>query len=166
MELVTFKAYKQRRQASEPHTPYAELRLYAAYGANLNRKDMLRRAPNARVLGSGVIEDHRLYFNSVASIEPWPGAEVKVAVWLITPACERELDMYEGIEWGLYRKEMKTVIMDVGMKVNAMVYILNERRYPSDKYLEQIIQGYDDHGFGIKPLRRALDRCLEPPQRR
>lgn len=131
--------------------------MYVAYGSNLNLEQMAFRCPTAKVYGKGVIRDHKLVFNRVASIEPSDGSDVPVAVWLIDKECEAALDIYEGYP-SHYRKEMIEVEMFDGEKVNGMVYIMNSnnRCLPTLSYYKTIEQGYDDVGLDKEYLENAL----------
>lgn len=37
-------------------------RKYIAYGSNLNREQMAKRCPDAKVIGSGMLKDYELLF--------------------------------------------------------------------------------------------------------
>lgn len=143
-------------------------KLYAAYGSNLHIPQMKRRCPNARIIGKGIIQDFELEFRGVANIKPSPGLTVPVVVWSISESDELELDRYEGVAHGLYRKEMTEVMLELGAKeggnntksIQAMVYLMNvdESRPiapPSPFYYEVIREGYMHHGIHPRPLAVA-----------
>lgn len=130
-------------------------RLYAAYGSNMNLKQMARRCPNAKVVGKGVIQDNKLVFayKGVATMIPEAGQCVPVVLWEITRACEASLDIYEGYP-KLYRKENFAVRMENGMVELAMAYIMNKPysdilETPTDLYRQTIIEGYNDNGIDL-----------------
>lgn len=56
--------------------------IYYAYGSNLNLRQMARRCPTAKLLGTGVIPDYELLFrgreegHSYLTVRPCPGAQV------------------------------------------------------------------------------------------
>ena len=134
-------------------------RLYIAYGSNLNLEQMARRCPTAKIVGTAVLENWRLIFNSVASVERFKGGSVPVLVWDIQPSDEAELDIYEGYP-RLYRKEMVRVKLD-GKLVNAMIYIMNNvyrESPPSTGYYNVIRDGYISAGFNINILQDAVRR--------
>ncbi|MBE7063964.1 MAG: gamma-glutamylcyclotransferase [Ruminococcaceae bacterium] len=143
-------------------------KLYVAYGSNLHLNQMHYRCPDAKVFGSGVIENHRLTFwghngrGGVATILPETGTNVPVGIWEISAADEKSLDIYEG--WPhLYRKEDIEVVMDDGSVITGMVYIMNSRQgiirdaWPSDGYYETIASGYRSFGFDLGFLKNARD---------
>ena len=131
--------------------------MYVAYGSNLNLEQMAFRCPTAKVYGCGMIKNHKLVFNRVASIEPSDGMSVPVAVWLIDDNCEAALDIYEGYPHA-YRKEMIDVEMFDGKTIQGMVYIMNsnKRSLPSHSYYKTIEQGYEDVGLDKEYLVNAL----------
>jgi hypothetical protein len=71
-------------------------RLYIAYGSNMNLEQMKYRCPTAKVVGTAMLENWRLIFNNVASVERSKGDRVPVLVWEIQPLDEKALDAYEG----------------------------------------------------------------------
>lgn len=139
--------------------PKSTRRLYLAYGSNMNLEQMSRRCSSAVVVGHTMLENWRLVFNGVASIEKSKGDSVPVVVWEIQPNDEAALDVYEG--WPrLYRKEVRRVKLD-GKLVNAMVYIMNNvRSYssPGDSYYNTIEEGYISAGFDTKILELAAEQ--------
>ena len=78
---------------------------YFAYGSNLNKEQMASRTPFATSEGHMYIDDWRLVFRGVADIEPHKGSRLAVGMWKITKPDEDNLDRYEGVKHGLYRKE-------------------------------------------------------------
>jgi gamma-glutamylcyclotransferase (GGCT)/AIG2-like uncharacterized protein YtfP len=135
--------------------PEAKRRLYAAYGSNLNLRQMAYRCPTARVAGTAVMRNWRLVFNGVATIERYYGGRVPVLVWELQPQDEAALDAYEG--WPrLYRKESVRVRLS-GKQVRAFVYIMNggRRSQPGFAYYNTIRAGYESAGFDINILRDA-----------
>lgn len=76
-----------------------EYKTYLAYGSNINTEQMSCRCPDARVVGTSVIPDHKLVFRgrmyaAVATIEPEKGSSVPVLVWKISGRDEAHLDRY------------------------------------------------------------------------
>jgi gamma-glutamylcyclotransferase (GGCT)/AIG2-like uncharacterized protein YtfP len=142
-------------------------KLYIAYGSNLNLRQMARRCPSAKVMGTGILKDYQLTFRNVATIEPVKGAETPVGVWEITQADEQALDIYEGYPH-LYRKETVDVELK-GKTVKAMVYIMNagSPNFPNGVYFDTIAQGYQDTGLDTIYLNEALeDTAIRIKQRK
>lgn len=130
--------------------------LYIAYGSNLNLRQMSRRCPTAKPIGTGMLKDYQLTFRSVATIEKVLGAETPVGIWEITSKDESSLDRYEGYPH-LYRKEIVTVTTKNG-ELEAMVYIMNkgEAMLPNQSYYNTIEEGYMDVGLDLTYLHEAL----------
>ncbi len=136
--------------------------LYAAYGSNLNLRQMAQRCPTAKVMGGAKLAGYRLLFRgdrggAVATVEKEKGCSVPVLVWKITPQDEVALDRYEGYPW-LYRKETVKVRYK-GKWVEAMIYIMNEGRplgSPSRYYFEVIKEGYVNARFDLAIFVKAV----------
>ena len=71
--------------------------LYGAYGSNLNLNQMIRRCPNARPVGSVVVQGMQLAFRGVADVIHKKDGKVALGLWKITEACEAQLDIYKAV---------------------------------------------------------------------
>ena len=150
-----------------------EKRYYIAYGSNLNVQQMRMRCPSARIIGTSVLEDHKLFFKgsktgSYLTVEKKPGSSVPVGVWEVTPADEKTLDRYEGFPNFYYKKELTLPVKGIRTgkirKRRVFVYIMYENRpigIPSISYMQTCIQGYDDFGFDWAGLLDAYLKCGE-----
>ena len=150
-----------------------ERRYYIAYGSNLNVQQMRMRCPSARIIGTSVLEDHKLLFKgsktgSYLTVEKKPGSSVPVGVWEVTPADEKTLDRYEGFPNFYYKKELTLPVKGIRTgkirKRRVFVYIMYENRpigIPSISYMQTCIQGYDDFGFDWAGLLDAYLKCGE-----
>lgn len=144
------------------------MKRYLAYGSNLNIPQMLRRCPDARIIGTAVIPDYRLLFKgsktgSYLTIEPAEGFSVPVAVWEVSDADEAALDRYEGYPTFYYKAEMTLPVKGIrsGKVRNrkAFIYIMHEERVfgvPSPAYVRTCRQGYHAFGFDDDLLDEAL----------
>lgn len=130
--------------------------IYAAYGSNLNHKQMAVRCPKATFIGTARLRNHRLVFRGVADIEHAIGNSVPVGLWHITKDCLMALDRYEGYPH-LYERNDFQVDAD-GMDITAMIYFMNAQGYsaPSFNYHQSIADGYRDCGLSIDELRAAV----------
>ena len=147
-----------------------EMKIYAAYGSNMNIEQMAMRCPKAKVIGTGILKDYKLTFRGlgscgVANIEPYKGGKVPIVLWNITPLCEEALDRYEGYP-SLYTKQDVVVILKDKTVVKAMAYVMTKRyeslpSEPSKRYLDTIISGYKANRIPIKPLTEAVMTTLE-----
>ena len=140
---------------------------FAAYGVGINRAEMAKRCPTAKLLGASTLRNHRLTFRgahaaAVANIEPAKGCSVSVLVWNITPADEAALDLYEGFPH-LYEKQQVKIRLD-GMLVNCMVYVMRGDRpigKPSAFYYSTVLEGYKAAGFDTEILKSAVQNESE-----
>ena len=137
-------------------------RYYLAYGSNLNIRQMQIRCPQAKPVGSVILEGYELLFrgchgSAVATVEPKLGSSVPCGLWLITPKDEVSLDCYEGFP-RLYRKEM--VPIQLGKRrMRVMVYVMNDGHAiagPAASYLRTIQLGYQDFLLDMTALDAAL----------
>lgn len=143
-------------------------RYYIAYGSNLNIPQMRMRCPDARIIGTSVIEDYQLLFKgsktgSYLTIEPMEGSEVPVVIWEVTETDEKALDRYEGYPNFYYKKEMTLDIKGIRTgkvrRRDAFVYIMHEERelgIPSWYYVNTCLDGYRAFGFDEKYLFDAI----------
>jgi len=142
-------------------------KFYGAYGSNMNIEQMAKRCPEAKVVGVGILEGHKLTFRGrykgVANIEPCKGRTVPIVIWAITEECERALDLYEGYP-NLYIKKQIEVILE-GKPTEVMVYVMTKQYNrlaapPTEYYFNVIARGYSDNRINLKDLQIAYSECL------
>ena len=138
------------------------MKLYVAYGSNLNIAQMALRCPTAEIYETGVLRNWELIYRgnrigAYATIRRHKGSYVPVAVWSIKDADEHKLDIYEGYPT-LYFKQ--NVIVELPhLRKKAMVYIMDTRRLPgipSSSYVQTVKQGYLDNNLDLKYLQDSL----------
>ena len=137
-------------------------RSFATYGAGLNRTEMAKRCPTARLIGSSILRNYRLMFRgshavAVANIEPAKGCSVPMLIWEITLADETVLDLHEGYPH-LFEKQQLRIRLD-GKLVNCMAYVMRGDRplgKPSAFYYSAVLEGYKAAGFDTDILRNAV----------
>ena len=146
---------------------------YLAYGSNLNIPQMQYRCPEARIIGTAVIEGYRLLFKgsktgSYLTIEKAEGYEVPVGVWEVSERDERNLDRYEGYPTLYYKKEMQLKVKGIRTgriyDSNCFVYIMHEDHpigIPSNFYIRVCAEGYRAFGFNTAKLIEALNYSKE-----
>jgi hypothetical protein len=152
-------------------------KLYVAYGSNLNKQQMKGRCPDAKFVGTGVIENYELQFKGSlygahATIAPKEGASVPVGLWTIQSRDESRLDMYEGYRktgYRYYDKEQVRVNMTNGGSVIGMVYSMDQKMdfgQPTPGYYDAVREGYANCGLDETVLEQALNSSLELAQAR
>ena len=129
---------------------------YFAYGSNLHHLQMKKRCPNCKYLKKITLNNYRMTFRSkygAADIERKSGHKVCGALYIISTAAEKRLDIYEEYPT-LYKKmyfkhEQKKIMTYTMVKKTKLVP-------PTIKYLNVIKQGYKDCKLSMKSLNTAL----------
>ena len=130
--------------------------LYFAYGSNLNRFQMKRRCKDSIFVKKFELKGYKLNFISqyrAADIEKKRNSYVPGALFEISKSDEKKLDVYEDFPI-LYKK---MYFKYYNKKV--MTYIMNKKtkfRYPTERYLNVIKQGYKDCKLDNKFLIKVL----------
>ena len=132
--------------------------LYFAYGSNLNHFQMKRRCKDSVFLKKINLNGFKLTFRSkyrAADIQKKRNSVVQGALFEISKSDEKKLDVYEDfpvlykkIYFNYYNKKVMTYIMS-----NKTVF-----RYPTEKYLNTIKQGYKDCKLDKKNLIKTLNQ--------
>ena len=132
------------------------MKLYFAYGANLNLQGMQFRCPAAKPVSAFLLHDWCLAFSGVATIQPRPGASVPGALWEITSECEDNLDVFEGFPF-LYSK-----VYLAQSNMEFMAYVMNDDppALPNRSYFNTILEGYRDWDLPVSELHRARESTL------
>ncbi len=136
------------------------MKLYIAYGSNMDMDQMAYRCPDAAYVGTAALEGWRLMFKgsksgNYATIEREEGCKVPVLLWEVTAEDEKSLDRYEAYP-NFYYKDY----LDVPGFGKAMVYIMHEERLlgaPSDIYFDVLYKAYGLFKFDIRILMEALE---------
>ena len=130
--------------------------LYFAYGSNLNNVQMKRRCKDSIFLKKINLKNFKLTFRSkyrAADIEKNKNSLVPGGLFEISKSDEKKLDVYEDYPT-LYKKHY---FYYYGKKV--MTYTMNKKtpfRYPTERYLNIVKQGYKDCKLNLKFLKKAL----------
>ena len=130
--------------------------LYFAYGCNLHHFQMKRRCKDSIFIKKINLKDFRLTFRSkyrAADIEPKKNSLVPGALYEISKNDEKKLDVYEDFPI-LYKKFYFTY-----QKNKIMTYTMVKKtlfRFPTERYLNIVKQGYVDCNLDNKFLRNAL----------
>ena len=174
--------------AVDDHIP---LRLYFAYGSNLNRDQMIAagggsadagefsgRCPDCALVAPFVLEDYRLVFvgertkrwgrGGVATIVPDGGARVHGALYRLSAADEAALDRFERVnaeqpEAANYYKAEQICCYD---DEPVYTYIATQRlaplNRPNQRYLDTIRRGYEQWGLPLSGLEGIEAFPVEP----
>lgn len=142
---------------------------YFAYGSNLNKEQMDKRCPGAKLIGTALLKGYELIFKESQtgyyfSVRKAAGGVVPIGVWKITEKDVKELDKREGCP--LYYRRY-TLELDVKRtdgeteKLSGIIYILpesNECGRPPKKYVDRCRTGFKDFGFDQKFIDDAIAR--------
>ena len=132
--------------------------LYFAYGSNLNLFQMKRRCKDSVFLKKYELKGYKLNFRSkyrAADIEKSKNSIVPGALFEISKNDEKKLDVYEDFPI-LYKKLYFSYY-----NKTVMTYIMvkkTEFRYPTERYLNVVKQGYKDCKLDNKFLIKALNQ--------
>lgn len=141
---------------------------YMAYGSNMCTKQIAKRCNDAKLVGSLLLLDYELEMkkyksnNSYATISKKEGSSVPVVIFEISNEDEKNLDIYEGIDRGLYFKEIVEVELN-NKTIQTMVYIMNLdaiKGIPSDEYIQIIKDGYIEHGFDFAEILQLTEKGM------
>ena len=140
---------------------------YFAYGMNTNLSQMANRCPEAKSLGKAVLYGHEFRFARHADVVENPDYITHGVLWEITPDCELALDALEGYPT-YYLKKIVNIFYN-GQVVQAMTYYMtgdNPDEYPSDGYLEMLMDGYREHDLDNTQLYSSLALIQQITNRR
>ena len=143
------------------------MKLYVAYGSNLNLEQMAYRCPDAHIVGRGMIYDYALKYRgsktgAYLTIIREKGKKVPVVVWAISESDEHNLDRYEGFPTFYYKKRMK-VALENGKSIYAMAYVMFDKALPgipSEYYIQTCLKGYLANGLDVDVFYESLEDNL------
>ena len=135
--------------------------LYFAYGSNLNHFQMKRRCKDSVYLKKINLRDFKLTFRSkyrAADIEPKKNSIVMGGLFEISKNDEKKLDIYEDFP-NLYKKYY---FYYYGKKVMSYTMVKKSPfRFPTERYLNVVKQGYKDCKLDNKYLLKALKNIYD-----
>jgi hypothetical protein len=148
--------------------------LYAAYGANLDPHRMAERAPHSPFTDTGWLVGWRLTFGgedigidgALATVVEDISSSVFVALYELHPLDESNLDAWEGIDLGLWRK-LRVRVQTLNGDLLAWLYVLDayEGGVPSAHYLGMIAEAAEAGGAPsdyVAALRARPCRSVGP----
>ena len=106
--------------------------LYAAYGSNMDPAQMLLRCPHSPQRGTGWLEGWRMTFGgedigwdgALTTVVESAGSRVFVVLYDLSEGDEKELDKWDGVSLGYYRR-LKVRVETLDGDVLAWLYVLN-----------------------------------------
>ena len=135
------------------------MRLYAAYGSNLNILQMKKRCPKSFPICTIYLQDWSLVFKGVADLERKKGSICLLGIYEISKQCERFLDIYEEFPTVYEKRKIKKRVE--GRIREIMFYTMNKKyKYaiPTEKYFKVIEEGFRNWN-GYSPL--LYNACFE-----
>jgi gamma-glutamylcyclotransferase (GGCT)/AIG2-like uncharacterized protein YtfP len=130
--------------------------LYFAYGSNLHHFQMKHRCKDSIFLKKINLKNYRLTFRSkyrAADIEFKKNSIVPGGLFEISKSDEKKLDVYEDFPT-LYKK-----LFFYYYKKKVMTYTMVKKsafKYPTERYLNIVKQGYKDCNLNYSYLKKAL----------
>lgn len=129
-------------------------RYHFAYGSNMDNRQMKGRCPDAVSVSMATLRGYRFIINThgVATVVPDTSGEVYGILWNISKRDEESLDVYEGVRWGIYRKDYVDIETQDGKLPLVLIYIARDSNIdnPRDGYMERIISAAEKHGLPEK----------------
>jgi len=139
------------------------MKLYFAYGSNMDSKQMNRRCPENRLIGNATLPGYRWIITrrGYASVVPSQQDAVEGVLYEISETDEAHLDQYEGVGSGCYVKEMVRILHN-GEIVHAMIYIdpVDEEGAPKKEYIRRINDAVRDAGLSEAYVNRYIRRFV------
>jgi hypothetical protein len=118
--------------------------LYAAYGSNMDPAQMIARCPHSPQRGTGWLEGWRLTFGgedigwdgALTTVVEDPDQRVFVVLYDVPEIDEKELDTWDGVTLGFYRK-LKVRVQTLDGDELAWLYVLDayEGGLPSARHM-------------------------------
>lgn len=148
--------------------------LYAAYGSNMDPRQMALRAPHSPLRGTGWLGGWRLTFGG--EDRGWEGPlatvvedvlrQVFVALYDVTDADALQMDRWEAADLALFRK-VRVRVATLDGDVSAWLYVLDdyEGGLPSARYLGLIADAAEAAGAPddyVRELRARPCRSVGP----
>lgn len=147
------------------------MRYYFAYGSNLSPSQMQHRCPGAEAVYKHTLKGYKLVFRLYADIE-YTGNEadtVPGVIYKISANHESDLDRFEGVSSGSYRKETFRFRDKHRHWHNVLFYKKNGDMIcsPSSAYLSRIKRGYEHYALATAKLQEAVKHAEDyiPPPR-
>ena len=144
--------------------------IYAAYGSNMDPKQMAERCPGAKFIRVHELADHILQFSGytgVANVKPKKGRKTPLVLYKVNKVHMKILDHYEGVSANKYQRN-KIVLTDVG---EVILYKMSENAGkllygPSDFYISKILAGCTAWKIPPQYVQKAKDAAEKCEEKR
>lgn len=145
---------------------------YFAYGSNLSPQRMLQRIGTIPLARVGILNGYELAFRrftggneTYATIIPQPDAVVHGVAYLCEHQAIRQLDRFEGVAEGCYRREYVDILTNTGELLRCLVYVgeatIEGDSRPADGYLRWILTGAEEHGLPSEIIQGIKNTALQ-----
>ena len=135
------------------------VRLYFAYGSNMDENRMAYRCPNAKPLGKARLDNMTLGLDSksYATVYHKDESWVEGLLWSLEKSDEKELDRREGVSIGCYSKHEMNVMTCCGIR-NALVYISEREPFSVEvldvEYIDLCFNAAVEHGVDANTIEQ------------
>jgi gamma-glutamylcyclotransferase (GGCT)/AIG2-like uncharacterized protein YtfP len=146
--------------------------LYAAYGSNLDPRRMAAKAPASPVYATGWLRGWRLTFagddlgwgGAMATVVEDQDSSVFVMLYDVPEFDEQSLDVWEGIDLGMWRK-IRVRVHTLDGEPLAWLYVLDayEGGLPAAEQLEVIASAAEAAGAPRDYVTSLRAHPCEPP---
>jgi hypothetical protein len=146
--------------------------LYAAYGSNMDPAQMLARCPHSPQRGTGWLEGWRLTFGgedigwdgALTTVAEDPAQRVFVVLYDVPEVDEKELDTWDGVTLGYYRK-LKVRVQSLDGDALAWLYVLDayEGGLPSARHISILVDSAIKAGAPDDYIQWLRARPSNPP---
>lgn len=127
--------------------------MYFAYGANIDKNAMKFRCPDSVFYGLGIVSGKKFIINEfgVATLVDNQESATYGILWLISEEDKKRLDVFEGVECGLYYRKDAIVNLNKTEAVTCFLY-LSSNEIPStetqlNSYVLNILYWAQLYGF-------------------
>lgn len=139
------------------------MKLYFAYGSNMDSKQMNQRCPENRLIGKAILPGYRWVITrrGYANVLPSQQDAVEGVLFEISEGDEALLDRYEGVDQGSYFKRTVRVLHN-GQVRQAMIYVdpVEEEGTAKKEYIHRINEAVGDAGLSGKYVQRYIRRFI------
>jgi gamma-glutamylcyclotransferase (GGCT)/AIG2-like uncharacterized protein YtfP len=142
------------------------MRLYFAFGANMDIAGMSRRCPGAQPVGAARLDHHRFAIVNpgFATVIAAKGSQVHGVLWRLGPRDLAVLDAYENLASGLYGRAEKPVRQGTRL-LRALTYFVRDPRPGRARpgYLEECVLPAARHWGLPSAYIRGIEAFLVAP---